>query len=259
MKILPTALCLLLATAALPASAVESIPYQVIGKLPHSRGDFVQGLEIRDGLLYQGTGLVGRSGIQVFDLASGKLVRQKALPPPYFGEGITVHGERVIQLTWQARKAFVFDRESLARQGSFSIPGQGWGLTNNGSHLIYSDGSPLLRFISTEDWRVTRTLKVLENGRPVRYLNELEWTAEGLLANIWRQDRIVRIDLDSGDVTGEIDLTGLLPRSDRRPDTDVLNGVAHNAEDGTLWVTGKNWPWLYQLKLLETPDTGSGE
>jgi glutamine cyclotransferase len=243
--------------ASAPATAVEAIEYLVIGKRAHSRADFVQGLEIRDGLLYQGTGLVGRSRVQVFDLTDGTLLREQPLPPPYFGEGITVLGDQVIQLTWLRRKAFVYRRDSLVREGVFSLPGQGWGLTNDGERLIYSDGSHLLRFISPADWRVTGSLAVVRAGQPVKYLNELEWTSRGLFANVWKQDVVLRIDPASGEVTGEIDLTGLLPGQDRRPDTDVLNGIAWDADDNTLWVTGKNWPWLYQLRLLEGGTTGS--
>ena len=234
---------------ALPAFGVETIEYLIVGKQPHSRTDFVQGLEIRDGKLYQGTGMVGRSGIQVFDLETGEPVQQQTLPPPFFGEGITVLGDRVIQLTWTQQKAFVYDRNTLKRLGSFSLPGQGWGLTNDGERLIYSDGSSVLRFISPTDWSVNGSITVYENGMPVFKLNELEWTPWGLLANVWREDRIILIDLESGEVTGEINLRGLLPPSEWEPGTDVLNGVAYNPADNTLWVTGKNWPWMYQLRL----------
>lgn len=237
----------------LPALGVERIEYLIVGKHPHSRTDFVQGLEIRDGELYQGTGMVGRSGIQVFKLDGGEAVRQQALQPPYFGEGITVLGDRIIQLTWLHQKAFVYDRASLKRLGSFSIPGQGWGITNDGERLIYSDGTSTLRFISPEDWRITDSITIRENGQPLEYLNELEWTPWGLLANVWRQDRLVLIDLETAEVTAEINLNGLLPLSEREPDTDVLNGVAYNPADSTLWVTGKNWPWLYQLRLQKAP------
>jgi glutamine cyclotransferase len=122
-------------------------------------------------------------------------------------------------------------------------------LTNDGRRLIYSDGSHLLRFVSPGDWKITGSLPVLRDGKPVNYLNELEWTSAGLFANVWGKDVILRIDPASGDVTGELDLKGLLPRSERRRDTDVLNGIAHNPDDGTFWVTGKNWPWLYQIRL----------
>ena len=234
---------------ALPGLAAEKLSWELLGKLPHSRSDFVQGLEIRGGKLYQGTGLWRRSGLQVFDLKSGKLLLQRRLPDAYFGEGITVLGSRVIQLTWKARKGLVFRRADLTLLEEFALPGQGWGLTNDGRQLIYSDGSEVLRFISPGDWKIRGAVSVARNGEPLRYLNELEWTPAGLFANVWRSDTIVRIDTASGAVTGEIDLTGLLPRSDRRFGTDVLNGIAYDRSDGTFWVTGKNWPWLYQIRL----------
>ena len=234
-----------------PASAfaLESLQWELLGKLPHSRSDFVQGLEIRDGKLYQGTGLRGQSRLQVFDLASGELLRERALPREYFGEGVTVLGSRVIQLTWRGRKAF--RRADFQLMDQFALPGEGWGLTNDGARLIYSDGSDRLRFISPGDWQITGELAVTRKGKPLHYLNELEWTPQGLFANVWRQDRIVRIDPGDGRVTGEIDLKGLLPRQERRRSTDVLNGIAYDAADGSFWVTGKNWPWLYQIRILE--------
>ena len=240
---------LVLLGCAFPAAAVEQIAWELLGKLPHSRSDFVQGLEIRDGKIYQGTGIRRRSRLQVFDLQTGKLLQQQSLPNRYFGEGITVLGSRVIQLTWRARKGLVFRRADLRLMDEFPLPGEGWGLTNDGRRLIYSDGSHLLRFLSPGDWKIIDSLPVTRNGAPLPSLNELEWTPQGLFANIWGKDTIVRIEPESGSVTGEIDLTGILPRGERRRDTDVLNGIAYNAADGTFWITGKNWPWLYQIRL----------
>ncbi len=233
------------------AQGVPQLDYQIIGQRPHSTGDFTQGLEIRDGILFQGTGLVGRSRLQAFDLGTGRLLRQRTLPPPYFGEGITVLDERVMQLTWQARKGFIYRREDLATLGEFSLAGEGWGLSNDGQRLIYSDGSEVLRFLDPDTWEVTGSVSVRRGNSPLRQLNELEWTPGGLWANVWKRDVLVRIDLESGQVTGEVNLRGLLPRSQRRPGMDVLNGIAYNPADDTFWVTGKNWPWLYQLRILD--------
>ena len=232
------------------AGAVEDIAWELLGKLPHSRSDFVQGLEIRDGKLFQGTGVRRRSRLQVFDLESGELIMQQALPDQYFGEGITVLGSRVVQLTWRAGKGLVFRRADLSLMQEFSLPGEGWGLTNDGRRLIYSDGSHVLRFIKPGTWELDGSLEVTLDGKPISLLNELEWTPGGLFANVWRRDVILRINPDTGEVTGEIDLAGLLPAWERRRSTDVLNGIAHNPADGTFWVTGKNWPWLYQIRLL---------
>lgn len=232
------------------AGAVEQIDWELLGKLPHSRSDFVQGLEIRDGKLFQGTGIWGQSGVQVFDLKSGRLLRRQSLPNRYFGEGITVFEDKVVQLTWRQRRGLVFNREDLRPLREFSLPGEGWGLTNDGNRLIYSDGSHLLRYIQPGSWTVDGALPVTREGKPLPYLNELEWTPMGIFANVWRQDFIVRIDPDNGAVAGELDLTGLLPAQERRRGTDVLNGIAYNASDNTFWLTGKNWPWLYQIRLI---------
>ena len=230
---------------------VQQLDFEVIGRLPHSRSDFTQGLEIRDGVLYQGTGLVGQSRLQAFDLASGELLRERVLPRPFFGEGITVFDDLVIQLTWQSRRVFVYRRDDFTPLGAFAITTEGWGLTNDGERLIYSDGSDVLRVLLTEEEiTVQREIHVRRGDSPVQRLNELEWTPEGIWANVWQRDLLVRVDPESGQVNAELNLKGLLPRTEIRHSTDVLNGIAYNAADGTLWVTGKNWPWLYQLKLI---------
>lgn len=243
---------MLLAVAAGSASAVESIDFRVVGKLPHGRSDFTQGLEIHGQALVQGTGRYGQSRLQAFDLASGALLRERRLPDNIFGEGITVLGDRVIQLSWRSGRVFVYRFEDFEPIEEFRLTGEAWGFANDGERLVYSDGSNTLRFISPGDWQVTGEIEVRRNGKPVSKLNELEWTPEGILANVWGRDIILRIDPDSGAVTGEIDLSGLLPRSERRYGTDVLNGIARDPADGSLLVTGKNWPWLYRLQLLDT-------
>ena len=244
------AVFLLLLVGGQTAVADKVFSVEVVGRLPHDRKDFTQGLEIRDGKLYQGTGLRGRSALQVFDLDSGRKLREVPLPDQYFGEGITVLGDEIFQLTWRAGVVRVYERDSLALKREFEIPGEGWGLTNDGKRLIYSDGSHRLHLLTPEGDPLG-TLEVLYRNRPVTRLNELEWTPDHLLANIWGRDWIFMIDIDRGDVIGRIDLTGLLPRRERRPDTDVLNGIAVNHATGALWVTGKNWPWIYQIELQE--------
>ena len=258
-----TALALLLHCCALSAAPTDSAPgntrqvasieYRVVGKQPRSRKYFVQGLEIRNGSLYQGTGMRGQSGIQVFDLESGQMQQSRRLSRKLFGEGITVLGDQVVQLTWRSRRAFVYDRADLSLQSEFRIPGEGWGLTNDGEQLIYSDGSAHLHFIDPSSWRIERSLQVTRNGIPLQYLNELEWTPDYLLANVWREDAIYMIDLDNGEVIGEIDLRGLLPAAQRKPTTDVLNGIAIDPSSGLLWVTGKYWPAIYQIELGSPP------
>jgi glutamine cyclotransferase len=239
-------LCLFLSHWAQAETIYEAV---VIQQLPHGRGDFTQGLEIQDGKLYQGTGGYGSSEIQVIDLANGELLRRQRLPPQLFGEGITLLQDKLIQLTWRAGIARVYQRPGLSVVQEFPLPGEGWGLTNDGKQLIYSDGGPQLHFLAANSWQHTHSITVRYEGHPVRYLNELEWTPDYILANVWQSDWIMMIDAVSGDVIGRIDLRGLLAADQRRPGTDVLNGIARDPDTGTLWVTGKNWPWLYQIEL----------
>jgi glutamine cyclotransferase len=202
----------------------------------------------------QGTGRYGQSALQVFDLDSGELLQQKALPENLFGEGITVLEDRIVQLTWRAGRGLVYRRDTLEQIDSFSIPGEGWGLTNDGQRLIYSDGGSRLHFVSLENWEIAGGVDVRLSGKPLRLLNELEWTPFFLLANVWGQDWIVMINPTTGDVVGRLDLRGLLPREERRAGTDVLNGVAWDPATKHLWVTGKNWPWIYQIELYRAAE-----
>ncbi len=222
----------------------------VVKRIPHSRSDFTQGLEIHDGILYQSTGQYGASKLQTFKLEHGSLLAERELEPQLFGEGITLFEGNIYQLTWRSGRVLIYRRESLQPAGEFTIPGEGWGLTNNGNELIYSDGSDQLHVISPQGMHL-RSIPVRHRGRPVQRLNELEWTPEYILANVWGSDWIVMIDPGSGNVIGRIDTAGLLPRRERKPGTGVLNGIARNPQTGQLWLTGKNWPWLYQIDLKE--------
>jgi len=241
------------------AAAVEQYGYRVTDKKPQSREHWVQGLEIHDGELYLGTGHYGQSRLLRYKLEDGSLLDQAQLHPRLFGEGITVFDDKIYQLTWRARQALVFDKASFEHLGWFPIPGEGWGMTHNTESLIYSDGSEKLHFLSPQTRKIISSLTITENGRPVYRLNELEWVEGVIWANIWRSDRIVIIDPDTGKVTGSVNLEGLLPVSQRRGDTNVLNGIARNPADGTVWVTGKYWPWMYQIELVplqkHTPGT----
>jgi glutamine cyclotransferase len=245
-RVLVTLLWLMLNSSVLGATTYEAV---VIKKLPHNRQDFTQGLEIRAGKLYQSTGQYGQSKLQVFNLADGALLRGQRLPRQLFGEGITLLNDKLVQLTWRARIARVYQLPDLRLIEEFPLPGQGWGLTNDGTRLIYSDGSDQLHFLSADNWQLLHSIGVRYQGQPVRHLNELEWTPDYILANIWFSDWVLMIDPATGEVIGRIDLHNLLPADQRRPDTDVLNGIARDPDSGELWVTGKNWPWLYQIEL----------
>jgi glutamine cyclotransferase len=248
-------LCALL----VPAShAVEEFGYRVTDRKPQDRQNFVQGLEIVDGYLYVSSGNYGRSRLLRYRFDDGTLDTGRPVHPRLFAEGLTVFGDRVYQLTWRARMALVYSREELEGLEWFPLAGEGWGLTNNGEELIYSDGSHHLHFLSPVTRRISRSVAVTRDGAPVPQLNELEWVDGRIWANIWRSDRIVIIDPASGEVTAEVDLSGLLPAAERRPDTGVLNGIARDPADGSIWVTGKRWPWLYQIELVPRGSAQSG-
>jgi len=247
-----TALSLLTVCAGLPsahATEVQRFGYQVLEKLPHPRGNFVQGLQIVDDTLYVGTGLYGESRLLAYAFPSMELKQETALPPELFGEGVTRLHERIYQLTWQAGQIREYDAASFSLLQTHRISTLGWGLTHNGSQLIYSDGSHQLYFLNPRDMSLERTLSVTLGTRPLPRLNELEWINGEIWANVWQSNQLVRINPTSGAVTAIIDLRGLLDPADREADTDVLNGIAWDAKHERLWVTGKRWPWIYRLQL----------
>ncbi|HSH78274.1 MAG TPA: glutaminyl-peptide cyclotransferase, partial [Herpetosiphonaceae bacterium] len=224
--------------------------YQVINAYPHDPAAWTQGLVYADGQLYEGTGRNGESTLRRVDLETGNVVQRYALPDEYFGEGITIVGERVIQLTWQSRVGFVYDRDSFALLDTFSYPGEGWGLTHDGQQLIMSDGTATLRFLDPESFAEVGRIEVTDHGQAVHHLNELEYVGGEIYANVWQTDRIARIAPATGNVVGWIDLSGLLQAEDRRAPVDVLNGIAYDERQDRLFVTGKLWPRLFEIKLL---------
>jgi glutamine cyclotransferase len=244
---------LLLLLVVASAGASEKYRYKVVERKALAPHTHVQGLEIVDGKLYASSGGYGKSRLLRFDFASGELLAAKEMDPRLWAEGLTLLGDRIYQLTWRARQLLVYDREQLTILERMRIPGEGWGMTNDGEQLIYSDGSDRLFFVSPAEHRITRVLNVRENGKPVMRLNELEWIEGRIWANVWLTDRIVMIDPASGNVEGSIDLQGLLPVMQRPPGMnlrdDVLNGIARNPADGGIWVTGKNWPYLYRIEI----------
>ncbi|EAQ96362.1 glutaminyl-peptide cyclotransferase [Congregibacter litoralis] len=248
----------LAATMALPAVAAPLMRYgyEVLEQLPHPRENFVQGLQILGDTLYVSTGQYGESRLLAYEFPAMKLKQEHALPPALFGEGVTRLEDRIYQLTWRAGQLIEYDAESFKPLATHRISTQGWGLTHNGSELIYSDGSHQLYFLNTDDMRVKRTLAVTLGARPLPRLNELEWIEGEIWANVWQANQLVRIDPETGAVLGIVDLRGLLDPEDREPGTDVLNGIAWDADNRALWVTGKRWPWLYRLKLRAMPAPG---
>lgn len=250
LRALPCLLACLLACLPTAALAIEHFTVKVVDKKPQPRENFVQGLQIVNGHLYVSTGNYGESRLLRYHFESGKLETQRKLHPRIFGEGVTVFGDRVYQLTWRERLLLIYRKSDLEFLQRITIPGEGWGITNNGVELVYSDGSDRLHFMSPKTGKIRRSLQVTEHGRPVKLLNELEWIDGSVWANIWHANRIVVIDPSNGEVTASIDLQGLLPAQERRSDTDVLNGIARDPADGALWVTGKRWPWLYRVELV---------
>jgi glutamine cyclotransferase len=248
--VLFAALAIGLSAPAAEAKAPE-YGYRVLARYPHDPGAFTQGLFYLDGFLYESTGLEGRSSIRKVRLETGEVVKSFAIPPQFFGEGMVDWKDRLISLTWRSEVGFVFDRETFAPQRLFSYRGEGWGLTRDGRRLIMSDGTAQLRFLDPETLRETGRVTVTDEGRPVKNLNELEYVRGEVWANVWLTDRIARIDPATGKVTGWIDLTGLLGPADRaRGQPDVLNGIAFDAAKGRVFVTGKQWPVLYQIELV---------
>jgi len=248
-----TVLLLILAIsigAAEKANAQQVHAYKVTGTMAQARENFVQGLQIVDKHLYVSTGQYGKSRLLRYNMADGTLDSEKELDPRLFAEGLTVLDDKIYQLTWKSRIALIYNKADLKGHKWFRIPGEGWGITNNGEEIIYSDGSDKLHFLSPRTLQIDRSITVTENGEKVDRLNELEWIDGHIWANIWTSDRIVIIDPHSGNVTASVDLKGLLPDNERRPGTDVLNGIAQDPADGTIWVTGKHWPWIYQIELV---------
>jgi glutamine cyclotransferase len=224
--------------------------YRIVNIYPHDREAFTQGLVFEDGALYEGTGLWGASTLRRVELESGDVVQFHPLSPEYFGEGITIFEDRIIQLTWKAGLGFVYDKDSFELLGTFRYLTQGWGITHDGTALIMSDGSSTLHFLDPETFEKIGQIPVFDEQGPVSMLNELEYVQGKVYANVWQTDRVAIIDLGTGQVTAWIDLRGLLEAEDYLQPVDVLNGIAYDADGKRLFVTGKLWPKLFEIELL---------
>jgi glutaminyl-peptide cyclotransferase len=227
--------------------------YAVVSRVPHDTTAYTQGLVDAGGQLYESTGLLGQSQVRRVSRATGQVEASLSLAADRFGEGLTFLDGRLYQLTWQSMVGYVYDAATLAPLDSFRYDGEGWGLTTDGTALIMSDGTARLRFLDSGTFAVLREVTVRDRGSPLSQLNELEYVDGVIFANVYPSDWIVRIDAGSGTVIEWIDLAGLLPVRDRTPTTDVLNGIAWDEGTGHLLVTGKRWPWLYELRLA-SPD-----
>lgn len=238
--------------AAATAARTPTYTYDVVASYPHDPLAFTQGLQWHDNRLFESTGQVGTSGIREVDYTTGKVLRKQPLEEPYFGEGIVILGNTLYQITWEHGKAFTYDWKTFARQStSFTYDGQGWGLTTDGTSLIMSNGSEAIVYRDPKTFAVQKTITVTEHGTPVKQLNELEWVKGEIWANVWQSEQIARIDPATGNVVGWINLTGILPKLDRTGNEDVMNGIAYDAEKDRLFVTGKLWPKLYEIRLKQ--------
>lgn len=227
--------------------------YAIVDSFPHDRTAFTQGLAFAEGVLYEGTGRYGQSVLRAVDLTTGASLRETALNYAYFGEGITVIDSVIIQLTLSEHRAFLYDRDTFEGLGTFSYPTSGWGITNDGERLIMSNGSSWLTFLDPQTHARTGAIEVRDRGAPVDRLNELEYVGGEIFANVWMTQRIARIRPDTGEVAGWIDLTGLRELADYGPHIDVLNGIAYDEAGERLFVTGKLWPLLFQIRLVPPP------
>jgi glutamine cyclotransferase len=236
-----------------PEPDIPTYRYKIVNTYPHDPQAFTQGLEFHDGYLYEGTGLKGKSSLRRVELRTGRVVQIHRLPSEYFGEGITILGDKIYQLTWQNGVCFVYDRRTFRQITQFRYDGEGWGLTNDGKHLIMSDGSEVITFRDPDTFAEVRKITVRAQGKPVKNLNELEYIEGEIWANIWYSDIIARIDPSTGIVKAWVDMEGLpVPNRDIEA---VLNGIAYDRQNKRIFVTGKNWSKLFEIELV--PPQGS--
>ena len=234
--------------AALPQTTQYS--YRVINSYDHDPLAFTQGLVYLDGVLYEGTGLNGRSSLRRVNLETGAVLQMIALEEQYFGEGIVIWADRIIQLTWQNNQGFIYDRDSFALLDTFSYPTEGWGITHDGQQLIMSDGTANLYFWEPESLAETGRITVQDASGPIIRLNELEYIDGAVWANVWQTNRIAIIDPATGWVNGWLDMSGVLDGVEITPPIDVLNGIAHDPATGRIWITGKLWPKIFEIELV---------
>ncbi len=239
-------------TNKITAQEIEFYTYDVIERYPHNTNAFTQGLVYADGYIYEGTGRYGQSSIKKIDMTTGQVIKQRALDPQYFGEGITIFDGKLIQLTWTSQIGFVYDKNSFDLLESFHYPTQGWGLTHNQDELIMSDGSNTLYYMDPHSYQITGQIQVTYNGDPVYRINELEYIQGMIYANVYQTDNIIQINPHSGAVTAWINMEGLVSSFLNSIDSEaVLNGIAYDEKEHRIFVTGKLWPTLFEVRFVE--------
>jgi len=229
--------------------AIPTYGYEVVHSWPHDPRAFTQGLVFHDGKLLESTGQEGRSSLRRTELETGKVLQKVDVPEPYFAEGTTLLKGKIYQLTWQHQLGFIYDAWTFDKIGTFNYQGEGWGLTNDGQSLILSDGTNRIRFLDPDNFQVRKTIAVVDGSMPVMEINELEYVQGEIYANIWHADRIARINPQSGLIVGWIDLKGLLAPGEVTDEEAVLNGIAYDETNGRLFVTGKLWPKLFEIRV----------
>lgn len=237
-----------------PPPSPENAPapkygYQVVNIWAHDPYAFTQGLVFFEGKLFESTGEEGRSSLRRVDLETGRVLKKVDVPPPYFAEGIALLNGKIYQLTWLHGVGFIYDAQTMERVDEFKYEGEGWGLTTDGKSLILSDGSDQIRFMDPASFEVTNVITVLDNKTPIDQLNELEWVQGEIYANVWHEQKIAVINPQTGRVTSWIDLTGMMPREELEDEEAVLNGIAYDEASGRLFVTGKLWPRIFEIKV----------
>ena len=232
--------------------AVVNLKYTILREFPHDSNAFTQGLVFYKGQLVESTGQHGLSSIRRVDPKTGNVLKRIGVELQYFAEGITIFNDKIYQLTWESGVGFVYDAFNFKKLDNFTYYGEGWGLTNNGKSILFSDGSNSIRYINPDGFKLEKSVPVIdENGMPVFNLNELEYAKGALWANIWQSNRIARINPESGEVTGWLDLSELRNLITLRPNTDVLNGIAYDPDKDEFYITGKNWNKMFVLKIEE--------
>ena len=251
-----------LTASAESAKAVASVPvynFKIINIYPHDQNAFTQGLFFEEGFLYEGTGLNGQSALRKINLKTGNILKIHKLPQEFFGEGIVLYNDKIIQLTWKSHVGFVYDKNSFKLLSTFYYPTEGWGITYDGKQLIMSDGTANLYFLNPDTLKMTGRIEVRDQNIPVTKLNELEYVSGEIFANIWLTNRIARIDPQSGRVTGWIDLEGLSPFKNSDHQMKALNGIAYDSNNHRLFVTGKLWPNIYEIRLVPAERSGKNK
>ena len=247
--LIAAALMLVLKTAKTGNSEPTEYSYKIINVYPHDENAFTEGLLIDDGFLYESTGLYGNSSLRRIDLETGEILKLHSLPTQYFGEGITIVGNKIVQLTWLSEKGFVYDKETFDLLQDFSYSTEGWGITYDGSKLIMSDGTSTLHFLDPDTFQETGEINVSFDNLTVEDLNELEYVQGRIYANIWHEEKIAIINPQTGEVEGWINMSGI-QNMENRDSEDVLNGIAYDPQSERLFVTGKRWPQLYEIELI---------